>query len=120
MKSKEAVRALGALAQETRLAIYRLLIEHGPQGMTAGKIAAALDILPATLSFHLKELSAAGLLEARTESRFIFYSARFDRMNELLAFLTANCCGGNPCTPVSGCVPVSPPVRAQRRAKAKV
>ena len=69
MKSKEAVRALGALAQETRLAIYRLLIEHGPQGMTAGKIAAALDILPATLSFHLKELSAAGLLEARTESR---------------------------------------------------
>ena len=120
MKSKEAVRALGALAQETRLAIYRLLIEHGPQGMTAGNIATALDILPATLSFHLKELSAASLLKARTESRFIFYSAHFDRMNELLGFLTANCCGGNPCTPVSVCAPVSSPVRAQRTVKAKV
>jgi ArsR family transcriptional regulator len=114
MKSTEAVRALGALAQETRLAIFRLLIERGPHGLTAGKIAEALDIVPATLSFHLKELSAAGLLEARTESRFIFYSARFDRMNELLAFLTANCCGGNPCTPVA----VSKP--APRAAKARV
>lgn len=120
MKSKEAVRALAALAQDTRLAIYRLLIARGPQGMTAGNIAAALDILPATLSFHLKALSAAGLLAARSESRFIFYAARFDRMNELLGFLTANCCGGNPCTPVRVAVPVLPPVRAQRTARAKV
>lgn len=114
MKSTDAVKALGALAQETRLAIFRLLIEHGPHGLIAGKIAESLDILPATLSFHLKELSAAGLLEARTEGRFIFYSARFDRMNELLAFLTANCCGGNPCAPVSACKPVT------RAAKAKI
>jgi ArsR family transcriptional regulator, arsenate/arsenite/antimonite-responsive transcriptional repressor len=114
MKSIEVVRALGALAQETRLAIYRLLIEHGPHGLTAGKIAETLDIVPATLSFHLKELSAAGLLNARTESRFIFYSARFDRMNELLSFLTANCCGGNPCTPVAVRLPVT------RRAPMKV
>jgi ArsR family transcriptional regulator, arsenate/arsenite/antimonite-responsive transcriptional repressor len=105
MKTTDAVKALGALAQETRLSIFRLLIEHGPQGLTAGKIAEALDILPATLSFHFKELSAAGLLAARTESRFIYYSARFDRMNELVGFLTANCCGGNPCTPVTVCKP---------------
>ncbi len=114
MKSIDAVKALGALAQETRLTIFRLLIEHGPHGLIAGRIAEKLDILPATLSFHLKELSAAGLLEARSEGRFIYYSARFDRMNELLGYLTDNCCGGNPCTPVVAC---KPPARA---AKAKV
>ena len=114
MKSPEAVKALAALAQETRLAIFRLLVAHGPQGLIAGKIASKLDILPATLSFHLKELSAAGLLEARNEGRFIFYSARYDRMNELVAFLTANCCGGNPCSPVTACRP------AARRVKTNV
>lgn len=103
MKSSEAVQALAALAQETRLAIFRLLIERGPRGMTAGSIASTLDIVPATLSFHLKALSACGLLQARSEGRYIHYSARFDCMNALLAFLTANCCGGNPCTPVSVC-----------------
>jgi ArsR family transcriptional regulator len=105
MKTNEAVRVLGALAQETRLAVFRLLVEKGPNGMTAGKIAEALDIVPATLTFHLKELSAAGLLDSRTEGRFVIYSMRFDRINELLAFLTSNCCGGNPCTPVTVCVP---------------
>lgn len=114
MKPKDAVKALGALAQETRLAVFRLLVAKGPQGLTAGKIAEALDILPATLSFHFKELSAAGLLEARTDGRFIIYSARFDRINELVAFLTANCCGGNICTPVTACKP------AMLTAKAKV
>jgi len=112
MKSNEAVKALAALAQETRLAIFRLLVEHGPGGLIAGKIAETLNIVPATLSFHLKELSAAGLLEARSEGRFIFYSARFDRMNELVGFLTANCCGGNPCTPVAICKPVGRPAKS--------
>ena len=120
MESTTVVQALTALAQASRLQIFRALVQAGPTGLTPGALAAHVDVAANTLSFHLKELSAAGLLEARTESRFIFYSARFDRMNELLAFLTANCCGGNPCTPVSVCVPVSPPVRAQRTAKAKV
>ena len=111
MKSQDAVRALGALAQDTRLAVFRLLVEKGPEGMTAGTIAEKLGIRPATLSFHLKELSVAGLLDSRTEGRFVIYSTRFDRMNELLAFLTSNCCGGNPCTPVKVCLP---PKRADK------
>ena len=77
MKTKDAVRALAALAQDTRLAVYRLLVQQGPSGLAAGEIAAALDISPATLSFHLKELSHAGLVMSRQESRFIFYSADF-------------------------------------------
>jgi DNA-binding transcriptional ArsR family regulator len=113
MKSNDAVKALGALAQQTRLAIFRLLIERGPHGLIAGKIAEALDILPATLSFHLKELSAAGLLESRSEGRYVYYSAKFDRMNELVAFLTANCCGGNPCTLVTVCAPPKRAVKAK-------
>jgi DNA-binding transcriptional ArsR family regulator len=114
MKSIDAVKALGALAQETRLAVFRLLVEKGPRGMAAGDIAEALEILPATLSFHLKELSAAGLLDSRSEGRFVIYSTRFDRMNELVVFLTANCCGGNPCTPVAVCAP------PKRAAKVKI
>lgn len=105
MKSTEAVSALGALAQESRLDIFRLLVERGPEGLAAGKIAELLNILPATLSFHLKELSVSGLLQSRTEGRFVYYAANFDRMNELVSFLTANCCGGNPCVPVSFCKP---------------
>ena len=91
--------------QTCALPIFRLLVEKGPQGMAAGDIGEALHILPATLSFHLKELSAAGLLDSRSEGRFVIYSTRFDRMNELVAFLTANCCGGNPCTSVTVCEP---------------
>ena len=112
MKSPDVVKALAALAQESRLAIFRLLVQRGPRGLSAGNIADELGILPATLSFHLKELSAAGLLQARTESRFIFYSARFDRMTELVTFLTANCCGGNPCTPIALSKPAKRPGKA--------
>src|SRR6202165_5289616 len=101
MESKAAVRALNALAQETRLAIYRLLVERGPAGSAAGKIGDALKLAPATLSFHLRELSHAGLVCARQQSRFIYYSADFTVMNGLLGYLAANCCRTNDaCTPV--------------------
>ena len=97
MKNKEAVRLLAALAQESRLAIFRLLVKQGPEGLPAGEIGEKLDIAPATLSFHLKGLSHAGLVKSRQEGRFIFYSADYDAMNALIAFLTDNCCGGEPC-----------------------
>lgn len=97
MESENAVTLLAALAQSTRLAIYRLLVAKGPAGLSVGEIGAALSVAPATLSFHLKELSHAGLVKARQESRFIFYSANYSTMNDLLGFLTANCCEGEPC-----------------------
>jgi DNA-binding transcriptional ArsR family regulator len=99
METTDAVRALGALAQETRLAIYRLLVQAGPEGRAAGTIGEALGIPPATLSFHLAQLAGAGLVRPRQDGRFIYYSADFDSMNALVGFLTENCCGGNACGP---------------------
>ena len=95
MENKELIRGLAALAQESRLAIFRLLMEQGPQGLIVSKIAEALGLAAATLSFHLKELSHAGLIEARQEGRFIHYSANFDAVSELIACLTQNCCAGS-------------------------
>lgn len=100
METKLIITALAALAQETRLAVFRLLVETGPQGLAAGKIGENLNIAPATLSFHLKELSHAGLVISRQESRFVIYSANFKTMMGLITFLTENCCGGNPCVPI--------------------
>lgn len=97
MENKTAVRLLAALAQETRLSIFRLLIVQGPSGMAVGKIAEQLQVAPATLSFHLKELSHSGLITSRQESRFIYYSADFAAMKDLLGFLSDNCCGGDSC-----------------------
>lgn len=97
MEATQAVDTLAALAQETRLAIFRLLVEAGPAGMNAGAIAEALDIPAATLSFHVAHLSRAGLVSARQESRFIFYAANFRAMDELIAYLSENCCQGQPC-----------------------
>lgn len=91
-----AVSALGALAQETRLSIFRLLVEAGPDGVPAGQIGASLDVAPATLSFHLKELSQAGLAHARQDGRFVYYSADFEQMAALMTYLTRNCCRGMP------------------------
>jgi DNA-binding transcriptional ArsR family regulator len=96
MEMTEAVAALGALAQETRLAVFRLLVEAGPEGVPAGAIAERLAVAPATLSFHLKELSHAGLAHPRQEGRFVIYSADFERMAALMTFLTRNCCKGMP------------------------
>jgi ArsR family transcriptional regulator, arsenate/arsenite/antimonite-responsive transcriptional repressor len=98
MKTKNIVTALAALAQDSRLAIFRLLVQAGPEGLTAGKISEAAGIPPSSLSFHLKELLHADLVTSRNESRFVIYSANFATMNNLIAFLTKNCCGGNPCS----------------------
>jgi ArsR family transcriptional regulator, arsenate/arsenite/antimonite-responsive transcriptional repressor len=100
METKSAVNALAALAQESRLAVYRLLVQAGPNGMSAGKISEATGISPSSLSFHLKELAHADLVTSRNESRFVIYSANYSNMNQLMAFLTENCCGGNPCMSV--------------------
>lgn len=101
METKTAVTALAALAQESRLAIFRLLVQAGPDGLAAGRIGEALGIAPSSLSFHMKELTHAGLVSSRQESRFVIYSAHFGTMNELLGFLTENCCGGAPCLSAS-------------------
>lgn len=95
MKPAQVVKALAALAQPTRLALYRLLVSCGPEGMAAGQIAEKLKVSPATMSFHFKTLSHAGLIESRQDGRFVFYSANFEVMNGMVDYLTENCCGGN-------------------------
>lgn len=106
-----AVRTLGALAHESRLALFRLLVQAGPDGLPAGRIAGQLGLANTTLSFHLKEMAHAELVHARQEGRYVFYTANFDAMNALVAYLTENCCGGAACGPVAACAPAAP-VRA--------
>jgi ArsR family transcriptional regulator len=100
METSEAIEALSALAQASRLAIYRLLVERGPEGLPAGAIGEKLDLPPATLSFHLAHLARAGLVQPRQDGRFVIYSADFANMNALVGYLTDNCCGGQSCAPV--------------------
>src|SRR5260370_29378438 len=92
MKSSDAIQALGALASESRLAVFRLLVKRGPQGYTPSELIERLDVAAPTLSFHLKELSHAGLVINRREGRNLYYSPNIERMNDLVAFLTENCC----------------------------
>ena len=99
MESNTAVEALAALAQGSRLQVYRLLVQAGPGGLAASELAQRLGIPANTLSFHLKTLSHADLILARQEGRFIYYSANYEQMNGLLGFLTENCCGGRSCAP---------------------
>jgi ArsR family transcriptional regulator, arsenate/arsenite/antimonite-responsive transcriptional repressor len=105
MEKTDAVTALGALAQDNRLDVFRLLVQAGPDGMPAGAIAEALGLAPNTLTFHFDRLRAAGLIAVRRDGRSMIYAAQFDRMNALLAFLTENCCGGAPCAPAAECKP---------------
>jgi DNA-binding transcriptional ArsR family regulator len=117
MKKTTVVRALGALAQVTRLEIFRLLVGTGPAGMPAGEIGTRLGLPAPTLSFHLTQLRFAGLVRSRRSSRSIIYSANFKAMNDLVGFLTAHCCGGRPelCAPEKPaattdlCVPATAP-----------
>ncbi len=103
MEEAEVIKALGALAQETRLRIFRLLVVAGPEGMNPGHMAEVLGIAPTALSFHLKALGHCGLITSERDGRNLFYRAHFDRMNNLLGYLTLHCCAGQPCA-------VSPPV----------
>lgn len=100
MKTNSAIAALAALAQESRLAAFRLLVQAGPEGMAASKIAEKLDLPASSLSFHLKELMHADMVTQKKDGRSLIYSANYQTMNGLLDFLTENCCGGNPCSPV--------------------
>jgi ArsR family transcriptional regulator, arsenate/arsenite/antimonite-responsive transcriptional repressor len=95
MKTKNAVSALSALAQETRLEIFRLLVRKGEAGMAAGELSDHFKMPPATMSFHLKELANAGLIASRRESRSIIYSANYSHMQQLMSFLLENCCADN-------------------------
>ena len=102
METTQAIQALSALAQESRLAIFKLLVQAGRAGLAAGAIGEKLDLAPATLSFHLAGLTRAGLAQSRNEGRFVIYSADYQAMNALVAFLTENCCGGASCKPSTG------------------
>jgi len=124
MESKGVITALAALAQETRLGIFRLLVQAGAAGQTAGAIAERLDVAAPTLSFHLKELANAGLVSSESQGRFVIYRANYPTMNALLEFLTANCCGAQCADDSVVCVPVLTPAsrrtgRAPRAAKSR-
>jgi DNA-binding transcriptional ArsR family regulator len=113
MDQKQALAALGALSQETRLELFRLLVTCGPEGLPAGVIAERLSVLPSSLSFHLQQLVHAGLITQRRLSRQLIYSAEYGTMNALLAYLTENCCGRDTvcapvCDPAAGCGSATP------------
>jgi ArsR family transcriptional regulator len=107
MEKSNVIDALAALAQENRLDAYRLLVQAGPDGITAGEIAATLGLPPNTLSFHLDRLRQSGLVTVRRSGRSMIYAARYETMNALIGFLTENCCGGqtDQCAPVGACAP---------------
>ncbi|MGO9829068.1 MAG: ArsR/SmtB family transcription factor [Myxococcaceae bacterium] len=118
MKNTEAVAALGSLAQQTRLSLYRLLVKRGPEGLSAGAIAEALDVPASSLSFHLHQLMHAGLISQERRSRQLIYAGNFERMNALVAYLTENCCGAASCAPV--CEVPARGTRPRRAASARL
>jgi DNA-binding transcriptional ArsR family regulator len=111
MQTDDALLGLAALAQPSRLAIFRLLVQHAPDGLSAGVIAERLGLAPATLSFHLKELLRARLVEQRQQGRFLYYSAGVATMNALVGYLTENCCALGSCAPAA-CAPAPAKVSA--------
>jgi ArsR family transcriptional regulator, arsenate/arsenite/antimonite-responsive transcriptional repressor len=115
MDSKAAIAALGALAQEHRLALFRLLVQAGGEGMAAGDIAEALGVPNSSLSFHLAQLERAGLIRRQRRGRSLIYSAGYEAMNALVSYLMENCCGGAACAPAA-CRPQDAPLRAERKS----
>jgi DNA-binding transcriptional ArsR family regulator len=117
MKTPAVIEALGALAHEHRLAIYRLLVQRGPEGLPAGVIGQRVGLLPSSLTFHLQNLRRAGLITQRRESRQLFYSVDFTVMNGLVGYLTENCCGNSGAECAPRCTPATPAKVAKRVAK---
>jgi ArsR family transcriptional regulator, arsenate/arsenite/antimonite-responsive transcriptional repressor len=115
MKSSEAIQALGALASESRLAVFRLLVKRGPKGFTPSELIERLQVPAPTLSFHLKELVHAGLVNSRRDGRNLYYGPNIEHMNALVGFLTENCCSLAFGTTDADCKPVTPLVRAPKR-----
>jgi len=114
MNAAETVEALGALAHEHRLGIYRLLVEKGPQGLSAGEIAERIGLVPSSLTFHVQSLQRAGLITQRRVSRQLFYAADFGTMKELVDYLTKNCCGGS-----ESCAPACQPLSTKMSVKSR-
>ena len=116
MKAENAVAALGAIAHDHRLAVYRMLVKRGPAGLPAGEIAARLELPPSSLTFHLQQLLRAGLVTQRRLGRQLIYAADYTAMNGLVAYLTENCCGGNAiCVPACQPGAAIKPTRQNRR-----
>jgi len=118
VKTPAVIGALGALAHEHRLAIYRLLVQRGPDGLSAGVIGQRVGLLPSSLTFHLQNLQRAGLIAQRRESRQLIYSADFAVMNGLVSYLTENCCGDSSADCSSNCAPAQSAKAVRRAAKA--
>ena len=116
--TKKVVAALGALGQETRLELFRLLVQRGPDGLPAGAISEALDIPPSSLTFHLKELTHAGLVSQRRLGRQLIYAADYTAMNTMMAYLTENCCGGNAALCAPQCKPPKAEVASSKKGRA--
>ncbi len=117
MEKAQAVTALAALAQDSRLDVFRLLVQAGPDGLPAGQVAASLGLAPNTLTFHFDRLRQAGLVTVRRDGRSMIYAARFDTMNAVIGFLTENCCGGSADCDPAACEPAR---KSTRRAKETV
>jgi ArsR family transcriptional regulator len=117
MRTPAVIEALGALAHEHRLAIYRLLVQRGPDGLSAGTIGERVGLVPSSLTFHLQNLQRAGLITQRRESRQLFYSADFAAMNGLVGYLTENCCGNSEAACSTNCTPSQASKPAKRAAK---
>jgi ArsR family transcriptional regulator, arsenate/arsenite/antimonite-responsive transcriptional repressor len=117
MKTPVVIEALGALAHEHRLAIYRLLVQRGPEGLSAGAIGQRIGLPPSSLTFHLQNLQRAGLIAQRRESRQLFYSVDFSVMNGLVGYLTENCCGNSGADCAVSCAPAMPAKAPKRASK---